>query len=306
MLTIASVNLLMRRFHLFFFHLKKTFQAFTSLECNPSTLHMRSYHLYSLLQGMRGLDIAQETCISINSNGMVAIQHQVLDVVGNSEANFIDFLMCAVQEEDVESCSDDEPHSSLANKMSSTGRRSATQPIPDTPPEPIRTSRNSKGTNRSDITSSTDDDSDDVDGWRQAHMGASNIYENVVKNDSMPHVRSSRRSSWLQSNKQKTVDNMTKESISSKRTRTSHPREKRHQETEEEASGNIVTSRLKQQKKGRQNMEGCDSPEILFGATRLRPDDDSSSRALLLDNAIQDQSRAKDNYESETEEEEFN
>lgn len=275
---------------------------------------MRSYHLYSLLQGMRGLDIAQETCMSINSNGMIAIQHQVLDVVGNSEANFIDFLMCAVQEEDDESCSDDEPQSSLTTKMSSTGRRSATQPIPDTPPEPVRTSRKAGGINRSEDTSSTDDDSDDADGWRQAHVGPSNVYENVVKNDSLLHVTNSRRSSWLQSNKQKTVHNNTKESSSSKRTRASEPREKRHQETEEEVSGKFYTrstttskiSQLKQQKKGRHNIEGCDSPEILFGATRLRPDDDSSSRALLLDNAIQGQSRYRDNYESETEEEEFN
>jgi hypothetical protein len=77
-------------------------QAFVSLVCQTPTslsassnnnnnktnsLHARSYPLRSLLQGMRGLDIAHETCISLNENGMIAIQHQVLDPVST--------LLCA-------------------------------------------------------------------------------------------------------------------------------------------------------------------------------------------------------------------
>jgi len=74
--------------------------AFISLECNPPKLHARSYPLHSFVQGMRGLEVANETCISMNELGMIAIQHQVLDKVGKGEPNFVDFIMGSIQEDD--------------------------------------------------------------------------------------------------------------------------------------------------------------------------------------------------------------
>ncbi len=62
-------------------------------------IHARNYPLHSILSAMRGLEIACETCISINANGMVAIQHQVLDQVGKGNPNFIEFIMCCLEDE---------------------------------------------------------------------------------------------------------------------------------------------------------------------------------------------------------------
>jgi hypothetical protein len=47
---------------------------------------------------MRGLDIAEETCLTINEMGMMAIQHQVLDQEG--QANFVDFLMASLEDDE--------------------------------------------------------------------------------------------------------------------------------------------------------------------------------------------------------------
>jgi len=66
-----------------------------------------SYTLTSFLQGMKGLDVANETCVSLNEVGMLAVQHQVLSLGVNSDAqpppqpNFVDFMMtCIVPEEE--------------------------------------------------------------------------------------------------------------------------------------------------------------------------------------------------------------
>lgn len=62
-----------------------------------NVIHERNYPLHSILSAMRGLEIASETCITINGNGMVAIQHQVLDQVGNGDPNYVDFIMCCLE-----------------------------------------------------------------------------------------------------------------------------------------------------------------------------------------------------------------
>ena len=82
--------------------------VFVSLECDPPRVHARTYPLHSVLSAMRGLEIASETCISINRSGMVAIQHQVLDDVGNGQPNFVDFIMGCLQDEDDEAESEDD------------------------------------------------------------------------------------------------------------------------------------------------------------------------------------------------------
>jgi hypothetical protein len=74
-----------------------------SLECPSSGGQAYSFPLHSLLGSLRGLEIAEETCITINSNGMVAIQHQVLDkTTGDGSPNFVDFIMCSLEEEEDE------------------------------------------------------------------------------------------------------------------------------------------------------------------------------------------------------------
>lgn len=72
-------------------------EGFVSLECHADLdveKHEWTYPLHLMLQGMRGLEVARETCVSLNQNGMIAIQHQVVDnAVGDGEPNFVDFIM---------------------------------------------------------------------------------------------------------------------------------------------------------------------------------------------------------------------
>jgi len=75
---------------------------------------VRKYPLGAFLSGMRGLDIGVETCLSINSRGMMAIQHQVsrdgyYDVSEDgggggktTKPSFVDFIMTCIEEEDDE------------------------------------------------------------------------------------------------------------------------------------------------------------------------------------------------------------
>lgn len=67
-----------------------------SLECpSSSSSSSASYNfpLHSLLGSLRGLEIAEETCITINNNGMMAIQHQVIDpTTGDGTPSFVDFV----------------------------------------------------------------------------------------------------------------------------------------------------------------------------------------------------------------------
>lgn len=61
----------------------------------------RNYPMHALLGSMRGLDLAEETCITINDQGMMAIQHQVLErQVGDGSPHFVDVIMVALKEDE--------------------------------------------------------------------------------------------------------------------------------------------------------------------------------------------------------------
>jgi Repair protein Rad1/Rec1/Rad17 len=66
----------------------------------------RSYPLPLLRRAMRGLDYAQETCITVNAEGMIAIQHQIVDTAGQGIPNFVDFIMACLLSENDEECND--------------------------------------------------------------------------------------------------------------------------------------------------------------------------------------------------------
>lgn len=75
-------------------YLPKTPEVFVSLECDPQgQSYTFSYPLNTFLQGMRGLDIAHETCLSINCRGVLAVQHQVLDLVCVCVCFFFNFRL---------------------------------------------------------------------------------------------------------------------------------------------------------------------------------------------------------------------
>ena len=104
--------------------------VFVSLECNPREPHARNYPLHSVLSAMRGLEIGCETCISINARGMIAIQHQVLDMVGNGQPNFVDFIMGSLQEDDEDE--DEEQENSMC-AADETGSQLSLGPSDDLP-----------------------------------------------------------------------------------------------------------------------------------------------------------------------------
>lgn len=75
---------------------------YVGLECYAEENNLvRKYPLSAFLTGMRGLDIGCETCISVNSRGMMAIQHQVAkdDDRNESRPSFVDFIMTCMEEE---------------------------------------------------------------------------------------------------------------------------------------------------------------------------------------------------------------
>jgi hypothetical protein len=91
-----------------------------NLEINDPQHSCYSYPLSSLLASLKGLDIAQETCITINSIGMMAIQHQILDPsVGGESPSFIDFILCSLRDDDEND--DEESRRSLFSRPLSQG-----------------------------------------------------------------------------------------------------------------------------------------------------------------------------------------
>ena len=75
---------------------------YVGLECYAEQNDLvRKYPLSAFLTGMRGLDIGCETCISVNSRGMMAIQHQVArdDDRNESRPSFVDFIMTCIEDE---------------------------------------------------------------------------------------------------------------------------------------------------------------------------------------------------------------
>ena len=78
-------------------------EIFLSLVGIDDAIHARSYPMASILSAMRGLEIANETCVSMNGNGMIAIQHQVVDKIGNGDPCYVDFIMGCLQDSDEDS-----------------------------------------------------------------------------------------------------------------------------------------------------------------------------------------------------------
>eukprot|EP01082_Thalassiosira_pseudonana_P007205 g6806.t1 g6806 contig23:1249718-1252378(-) len=98
------------------------YQPTSSIIDEPSAV--RRYPLGAFLSGMRGLEIGCETCISVNSRGMMAIQHQVTrdryhdaaanDGSGGVRPSFVDFIMTCIENEDEEE--EDEQSRSRVNE----------------------------------------------------------------------------------------------------------------------------------------------------------------------------------------------
>jgi len=95
------------------------------LPTGAQSVRTHRYPLHSLLAAMRGLEIAQETCVTMNSQGMMAIQHQVLpdaNATGDGNPNYVDFIMCCLEDDDEEE--GDEEGEEDATVSSPLGQRS--------------------------------------------------------------------------------------------------------------------------------------------------------------------------------------
>lgn len=153
-------------------------EIFVSLEgvgTDGNDTHARSFPMHLLLASMRGLEIAKETCISLNSNGMIAVQHQIFDNVGNGEANYVDFIMpCLNAEEDEEDYDDnggmimthisDTQTSQHINRVDFSPEESMYDPpsqIQHSPPRSSRRKTRTKSAENSDIDNKHTDKTED-------------------------------------------------------------------------------------------------------------------------------------------------
>lgn len=62
----------------------------------------QSYAVSGIIESLRVVNqlFAQETCLTINSEGMIAIQHQIVDSTISNVPSFIDFIMCCIEDPD--------------------------------------------------------------------------------------------------------------------------------------------------------------------------------------------------------------
>lgn len=86
----------------------------------------RTYPLHSLLSSMKGLEIAEETCININAEGIMAIQHKTVDSTGQGGSNFVDFILTCLEDEEAEGEAD-ETSSQVSASQASASQASASQ-----------------------------------------------------------------------------------------------------------------------------------------------------------------------------------
>lgn len=122
-----------------------------ALELAPhvaTTTMSREYPLSSLKESMRGLDIAEETCITMNSAGMVAIQHIVFDKALSEDPCFVDYIFCCRHEESddedgdattvtrLQAQDDEQSRGTTALPASQTTATTSTQPFPASSPSP--------------------------------------------------------------------------------------------------------------------------------------------------------------------------
>lgn len=121
----------------------------------------RTFPLHSLLASMSGLDIAQETCITINTAGMMAIQHQVVDPALGGNPSFVDFILCCMEDDE----NDEEEEE--GDEHSSQQSQSQTQTSNHLPPAPSevelveRRTRNDPTTRGTAAYSDGDDSTED-------------------------------------------------------------------------------------------------------------------------------------------------
>ena len=132
---------------------------------DPKKTVTRTYPLHSLLSSMKGLEIAEETCININAEGIMAIQHKTVDPTGQGCSNFVDFIMTCLEDEDADGEEEDGSQVSASQASQSTWRNWNNGQSQQHSPETATTSgtRRRRRTSPSQATAATNATGDDVE-----------------------------------------------------------------------------------------------------------------------------------------------
>lgn len=253
----------------------ETFISLEGIGNDESDIHARSFPMHLLLASMRGLEIAKETCISLNSNGMIAIQHQIFDKVGNGEPNYVDFIMPCLNDEEDEYDDNDgmimthisDTQTSQINRVDFSPQESTHNPptqIRYSPPKNTRQKSKSKSTEEFDI----DDNNPDQTIDSQDSVGR-HLFGEVAKFTRNPPIKASNTRRRLQSlSRDGTRNYNSKNDPESDSEVSSH-----HSESDDHNENSFdVTAGFGKSSKRRTSPSA--SPQLMYGDTHLDASDD--------------------------------
>jgi Repair protein Rad1/Rec1/Rad17 len=160
---------------------------------DATTITQHDYPLQVLKDSMRGLGIAEETCITMNKEGMVAIQHIVFDKTLSEDPCYVDCILCSLVNEDSDDDEEDEDEGT-------------TEPYKVPSPRSVAVSTRSLQSQSHNIGSSSkkkskvtqtedDEDDDDHDEDNPEEQQGALLFGSVVGGDSNASLSRSRTSS---------------------------------------------------------------------------------------------------------------
>jgi hypothetical protein len=248
-------------------------ETFLSLEgvgndgCNT---HARSFPMHLLLASMRGLEIAKETCISLNSNGMIAVQHQIFDKVGNGEPNYVDFIMACLNDEEDEDDNDgmimthisDTQASQYTNRVEFSPQESVYDPPSQIQRSPPKSARRKIKT-KSAVNHNLDDNNPEKTNDSQDPVGR-NLFGEVAKFTRKHEISASNSRRLLQSNSR--LEKLESDPYSDPEV-SSNSSDPDHYENSFD-----VTAGFGESSKGQTSSSA--SPQIMYGDTNLDASDD--------------------------------
>ena len=217
--------------------------SIVQLDCTEMVA--RTYLLHSLKSGMRGLEIAEETCMSINEVGMIAIQHQVLDNLTQGPPSYVDFIMSCLEDDDTDRSSQDQ----ASQKDASVSAPSSTMGWDD---DHANTRATRSATTRPLMVDDDDENgSDDDDALPPRPASAAPLFRTVATETTNRSVRRRRADRSSHGNR----DSGESASIPSDRT---------DDESDQEQDVAAPTTPSRRQRLAAEQEEGSSSPEIVY------------------------------------------
>jgi hypothetical protein len=223
---------------------------FLSLEtCNNNdNKSIFSYPWSAFSLGMKALDIAEETCLTINRDGMMAIQHQILSL-GNQDqeeeeehANFCDFLMASLTNTNEE-------------EEEENGTTMVQQQAP--PPPPL-----SLGWKSQDEHAKSDSEEEEEE--QSPPISAAPLFASVVDDASV----STHNNNHVQRRRRRRQSHVAQQSSSMAFSSMNPPEETESSDQEEEEEEMSATpQRQRRRRHGKRQVphDGLSSPEIEYG-----------------------------------------